>query len=166
MRYIGNKGRPDARNGAPITLTNPSAGQRCTRPCSNRHDCPTDRDYLCVASNGSFADPRLLSGCCKLSYNSQSSHGEQLLRNESVAQGSKPAQAGNIALPPFPVSDFGCACNCTYVSQSCCGVESGLILESASLKQGVLEPPNSTACCDVNSGSFSQGPRNIKSLYC
>lgn len=166
MKYIGNRGRPDTSNGASTTSINQPANQQCTRSCSKHDDCSAEIDSLCVASNGSFANPQLLNGCCKLNSYSQTTEGVQLLRNESASQGNKPVDTGTISLPPFPVSDFGCACNCTYVSQSCCGIKSGLVSEAASLKLGVLEPPNSTACCNTGSGSFSTGPRKIGSTYC
>lgn len=166
MRYIGNRGRPDAISPGATASINQPANQRCTQYCSKREDCPTDNDYFCVASNGTFADPQLLNGCCKRNTFLKNIQGAQLLRNDSLTQESKLVEGEAIWLPPFSISEFGCACNCTYVSQSCCGVKNGLVSETASLKLGVLEPPNSTACCDTGSGSFVQGLRKADSTYC
>lgn len=168
MRYIKNAGRPRANTGAPpLTLTMPSGEQRCTRPCTTHHDCPKNAKYICVADSGLFTNPQLLRGCCRFRYDSQVPNGVPLLRNKSTAQGGELSpQHGQTLRPPFPIGDYGCACNCTYTSQACCHTRDGLISEPASLRLGVLEPTNATACCDTESGIFSQGPRRTNSTYC
>lgn len=165
MAYIGFRGKPDEYSQASNSLSKPGTGRRCPRSCLNSRDCPGDGDFLCVVDSGSFPNSLLLDGCCKSSYSSQVTRARQLLSNSST-HANKPSQAGLVPLAPFPISDFGCACNCTYVSQACCGAKDGLVSEPVSLKLGVLEPPNSTTCCDGGTGSFQTGPRSSNSTFC
>ena len=159
MSYIGGKGRPEASR-----LTRPSkldsfVNQGCKLLCSTRSDCPGDGDYLCVANSHNPEDSQLLNTCCR-------SSGSQLLQNSSSLSNNILVRPGNTPPAPLSISKFGCACNCTYVSQTCCGVESGSVSESTSLRLGVVQLPNSTTCCDAGTGKFSKRPPRKNDTYC
>ncbi|KAL8818140.1 MAG: hypothetical protein Q9223_003161 [Gallowayella weberi] len=161
MKYIGSRGKPSDFQQLTNSTSNPAARQRCLQSCSNRQDCPENGDYVCVAGSGSVANTLLLDGCCKLRSLSQKSGVRQLLSNSSSTKSGAIAQAGTVPSASSPISDYGCACNCTYVSQACCGAKDHLVSQATSLEWRPLEPPNSTTCCDVGTGSIRQGSRGL-----
>ena len=164
-KYLTSRA-PGSHNQAPDNQPKPPATRQRCRTCSAQHHCPTGDDYQCVASVEKFANSRLLEGCCKLSSYSVS-QGRRLLDNSSIAQGDNATLSGLI--PPetvFPLTGFGCACNCSYVSQACCGATNGIIHEPASFKLGVLESRDSTACCDHTTGIFRPKVGGENSSFC
>ena len=160
MAFIGSKGRPDSSRSPQPSLWSPLTGNGCDQPCSTHQDCPSDSDYLCVANSRTSQDPQLLNACCR-------SSGSWLLQNSSSSSHGKLVRPGTPPPLALPFSQFGCACNCTYVSQACCGVDDGLVYEPPSLRLGTVQPPNSTSCCDTASGIMSsQGLRSGNSTVC
>lgn len=159
MGYIGSKGRPDTRRPTSLSIWTPLMRQGCKQPCSTHQDCPTGGDFLCVASSQTTGDTKLLSTCCRNS-------GSVLIKNSSLPSDNKLVRPGTS--PPLPtlISKYGCACNCTYVSQSCCGDEDGLVSEPGPFKLGEVQPFNATTCCDTGSGTFLQRPPRENSIYC
>lgn len=136
-----------------------SAGQPQCRPCSTQHDCSSNGIYRCVANAKASTDNRLRQGCCRLDTWSRA-QSRQLLRVPSEAAVESSGTAGSV------LSDHHCACNCTYVSQACCGADDGIVSEPVSLQVGVLAPPNSTACCNGDTGRFGEGTAQPNSTFC
>lgn len=159
MSYIGSKGRPETSRQTQPSIWNPLVRQGCNHPCSTHQDCSAEGDFLCVANSPSAKDTQLFSTCCR-------SSGSRILQNTSSPSNNILVRPGTTSPLPFPISKFGCACNCTYVSQSCCGVETGLVSEPASLRLGSVLSPNSTVCCESGSGTFSKRPPRENSTYC
>ena len=159
MSYVGSKGRPETSRQTQPGIWSASIGQGCQRSCSAQQDCPTDGDFQCVANSQSPENSQLFNTCCR-------STGLQMPTNSSSPTNNRLVKPGTISPLPFPISKFGCACNCTYVSQACCGVEDGLVSEPPSLRLGVVQSPNSTTCCDAGTGTFSQRRSSDNTTFC
>jgi len=57
-------------------------------------------------------------------------------------------------VPSLANITIACPCNCTYVSEAYCFSDSGVVHNAASLKLGVLEPPDSQTFCNKTTGDF------------
>lgn len=158
QRWFKKQKRLGTQGQAPPNLSRPPARRQCSS-CSAPHECLGGENYRCVADIAGFADTRHLEGCCELDTYS-TSWGRRLLSNSSTMPDQSASTAGAF------LSDFGCACNCTYVSQACCGAPDGVVSEPASLKKGVLAPRNSTTCCDLGTGLFQEGTTKANSTFC
>lgn len=161
-KWLQNPKRPLSPDQAPPNTSKPPATQSDCRSCSAQRHCPSAGNYQCVADVMEFANTRLMEGCCKLSYYA-TSQGRRLLSNSSLPEGVNSSAPGNTLPAPLPVNDFGCACNCTYISRGCCGVEDGIVHEPVPLKLGFL---NSTECCSSHTGSVQQPSENGNSTEC
>lgn len=163
LSFLGTRA-PGHHNPAPINEPRPPATKQQCRSCAAQRGCAND--YQCIATVPKFQNTRLMEGCCQLD-SSWISQGRRLLSNSSAVQGKIAAQPAPSSLGTDPaLSDWGCACNCTYVSQACCGVASGVVHEASSLKLGSLKPPNSTTCCDTKTGTFQYDAGSQNSTYC
>lgn len=157
--YMNKARRPGAalEQAASDTSTKPAEPLQC-RSCSVHHDCPFEGDYRCVADVKAFTNTRSLQGCCKLDTWS-GSPGRRLLR-------SSPPVAANSANRAGAWGDHSCACNCTYVSPTCCGADDGIVSELPSVEIEALAPPTATTCCDRDTGLFAQGTARLNSTFC
>lgn len=140
--------RPITQGQSSSKLPSHPAERRC-QSCATQLDCSSRDNYNCAADVGTSADSKLLEGCCKLDTYSTST-GRRLLSNSTASAEGGRNTAGTL------MGDYGCACNCTYVSQACCGAPDGLVFEPLALKKGGLAPSNSTTCCNSATGLFQQ----------
>lgn len=145
------------RQQAPSMLT--LSGRPQCRSCSAQQECDGGEGYWCVAETVEPGDMKSLRGCCKLDTRSTPA-GRRLLSNSSLTAKSGPGTAGVL------LGDVGCACNCTYVSEACCGAPGGTVSEPVSLQKEMLAPPNPTTCCDSSTGLFIGGTAKGNSTFC
>ena len=144
LRFLDNRRRPLTPQQALPTFAISPTDSECLS-CSSHQSCPQDQEYQCVANVLKSSNTKMMRGCCKLPYYPESP-ARRLLSNSSLPGDVQTnATGGSSPLPPAIIKS-GCPCNCTYVSQACCGVQHGLVYEAADLKLGGLDPSNSTSC--------------------
>lgn len=159
QEYISRHKRPASQVQALSISSGAPARQPQCRPCATQRDCSADGAYRCVTSVKISTDARLREGCCRLDTWS-GSQGRQLL-------GIPPQAADqNASMKDTLLSAHDCACNCTYVSQACCGADDGIVSEPISLQLGVLAPSDTTVCCNRDTGRFMQGMAQSNSTFC
>ena len=86
-----------------------------------------------------------------------SASGRRLLSNSSLTLGGMGSGL---------LTDVGCACNCTYVSQACCGAPGGMVSEPIELHKGALTPPEANMCCDADTGVFREKTSKTNGTLC
>ena len=161
--WFKSQKRAGSQNQASPNYSRPPSTRKKCRSCSAQHHCPGGPQYQCVADVAAFANSRLLKGCCKLDTMSVvSASGRRLLSNDSLTAGGGGIGSAVSAL----LGDFGCACNCTYVSQACCGAPGGLVSEPVELSKGTLAPPNASMCCDAGTGDFRERTSRTNGTIC
>lgn len=135
----------------------PFCGESCAAPvnlCNGKDGC------MCIADAWQGTGSKFFTGTCKHPYSWQRNNGEGSGRGLSEI-GFNLTELSNstgssLSLVPSLANQtaMACPCNCTYVSAACCFSSSGVVHDSASVKLGVLEPPDNQTFCNRTTGAF------------
>ena len=123
----------------------PKEGETCSGPVDG---CATESAKRCLANPLSDSGAKHFSATCKASHFSVDQNGTGSI----LTQGEDLFSESNSSAFPLMVNNTGasldlaqavpaiCPCNCTYISQACCGAADGVVYESGMLKLGELAP--------------------------
>lgn len=160
-----------ANNRAPANVGNapPIAHHRKKQPpgalCAGWNDCAGE-NYVCKVPSSAPRQTQPQPGTCTWLTNiaaaavASSALGTQCQRGRCLAESNGTVSAnGSSPFLPTPQltvdakDAFACACNCTYVSKSCCSTADGNVYEEAINKVSeVAAPPGSF--CNAMTGDF------------
>jgi hypothetical protein len=138
----------------PPKPSGPLCGQSCAGPA---HLCDGKDGCICIADAFQGTGSKLFTGKCERPLYSWQRNGNG--RGLSEVGFNSTTLSNSTGLLPSLVPSLAnitmaCPCNCTYVSEACCFSNSGVVQEAASLKLGVLEPPDSQTFCNKTTGDF------------
>ncbi|KAL8669436.1 MAG: hypothetical protein Q9168_005971 [Polycauliona sp. 1 TL-2023] len=169
-------GPGDVSSGAGASSNAPSAPVAEGAPCYKPSDCDAANNYICATDKslpgggttswGTFSCryfPTAGSIVAALATTVRTGHchGRCILgANDTVEIPSSDTApiapfANTLSMTLEP--SLSCPCNCTYVSHACCLSADGIVAESAPQEIITTQlPPNSSVCCDGNTGIFAE----------
>lgn len=153
-----------ANNRAPANVAHapPMAHHRKKQPpnapCAGWNDCAGE-NYVCKVPNSAPGQTQSQPGICTWLANvaaasvASSGIGAQCQRGRCLTESNSTLSANGsspiLPTPQLTVDDkntFACACNCTYVSHSCCSTTDGIVYEEAIYKVSEVAAPPESFC--------------------